>query len=254
MDIRVAPDTICPHTEVTIMAETKQVAVVVGVGPGLGASLARRFAQGYAVAITARNAQYLQSLAGEIRATGGQVLEVPADIGDRAQVEAAFKTIRERLGPPEVLLYNAGSGTWGTVTDITPEQYEHTWRVNAYGAFLSAKEVTPAMIARGSGVMLFTGATAGMKAGPKSVAFGPAKFALRGLAQSLARDLGPKGIHVAWINVDGVIDIPGRRYPQLKAEDLLKPDAIAETYWHLAHQDRSAWSQELEVRPFKEKF
>jgi NAD(P)-dependent dehydrogenase (short-subunit alcohol dehydrogenase family) len=240
------------------MAEAKQVpvAAVVGVGPGLGAALARRFAQGYAVAITARNAGYLQSLAGEIRTTGGHVLEVPADVGDRAQVEAAFKSIRERLGSPEVLLYNAGSGTWGTVTDITPEQYENTWRVNAYGAFLSAKAVVPDMIARGRGVILFTGATAGVKAGPKSVAFGPAKFALRGLAQSLARDLGPKGIHVAWINVDGIIDIPGRRerFPQLKDEDLLKPDAIAETYWHLAHQDRSAWSQDLELRPFKEKF
>ena len=153
-----------------------------------------------------------------------------------------------------MLLYNAGSGTWGTITDITPEQYEDNWRVNAYGAFVSAKAVVPDLIARGRGVILFTGATAGVKAGPKSVAFGPAKFALRGLAQSLARDLGPKGIHVAWINVDGVIDIPGRRYPQFKDEDLLKPDAIAETYWHLAHQDRSAWTLELEVRPFKEKF
>lgn len=240
------------------MAEAKQVpvAAVLGVGPGLGAALARRFAQGYAVAINARSAEYLRSLAGEIRAAGGQVIEVPADIGDRAQVEAAFKSIREQLGPPEVLLYNAGSGTWGTITDITPEQYENTWRVNAYGAFLSAKEVAPNMIARGRGVMLFTGATAGMKAGPKSVAFGPAKFALRGLAQSLARDLGPKGIHVAWINVDGVINIPGRRerFAQLQDEDLLKPEAIAETYWHLAHQDRSAWTMELEVRPFKEKF
>ncbi|MBI3796283.1 MAG: SDR family NAD(P)-dependent oxidoreductase [Deltaproteobacteria bacterium] len=238
------------------MAEAKQVAVVLGVGPGLGAALARRFAQGYAVAINARSAEYLRSLAGEIRTAGGQVLEVPADIGDRAQVEAMFKSIRERLGPPAVLLYNAGSGTWGTITELTPEQYEHTWRVNAYGAFLSAKEVASDMIARGHGVMLFTGATAGMKAGPKSVAFGPAKFALRGLAQSLSRDLGPKGIHVAWINVDGVIAIPGRRerLAQFKEEDLLKPDAIAETYWHLAHQDRSAWTMELEVRPFKEKF
>lgn len=238
------------------MAEATQVpvAVVVGVGPGLGASLARRFAQQYAVAIVARKAEYLKSLAEELRAAGGQVLEVPADIGDRAQVEAAFKLIREHLGPPEVLLYNAGSGTFGTITDITPEQYEDSWRVNAYGAFLSAKAVVPDFIARGRGVMLLTGATAGVKAGPRSVAFGPAKFALRGLAQALARDLGPKGIHVAWINVDGVIDIPGRHYAQLKDEDLLKPDAIAETYWHLAHQDRSAWTMELEVRPFKEKF
>ncbi|MGE0827196.1 MAG: SDR family NAD(P)-dependent oxidoreductase [Candidatus Binatia bacterium] len=238
------------------MADTQQlpVAVVVGVGPGLGASLARRFAQEYAVAIIARKEEYLKSLAEELRATGGQVLEVPADIGDRAQVEAAFSLIRERLGSPEVLLYNAGSGMFGTITDITPEQYEDSWRVNAYGAFLCAKAVVPDLIARGRGVILFTGATAGVKAGPRSVAFGPAKFALRGLTQSLARDLGPKGIHVAWINVDGVIDIPGRRYAQLKDEDLLKPDAIAETYWHLAHQDRSAWTLELEVRPFKEKF
>ena len=240
------------------MAEAKQipVAAVVGVGPGLGAALARRFAQGYAVAIIARKAEYLKSLAAELRATGAQILEVPADIGDRAQVEAAFTLIREQLGPPEVLLYNAGSGTFGTITDITPEQYEDIWRVNAYGAFLSAKAVVPDLIARGRGVIVFTGATAGVKAGPESVAFGPAKFALRGLTQSLARDLGPKGIHVAWINVDGVIDIPARRerFAQLKEEDLLKPGAIAETYWHLAHQDRSAWTTELEVRPFKEKF
>jgi len=240
------------------MAEAKQipVAAVVGVGPGLGAALARRFAQKYAVAIIARKAEYLKSLAAELGATGAQILEVPADIGDRAQVEAAFTLIRERLGPPEVLLYNAGSGMFGTITDITPEQYEDSWRVNAYGAFLSAKAVVPDLIARGRGVILFTGATAGVKAGPKSVAFGPAKFALRGLTQSLARDLGPKGIHVAWINVDGIIDIPERRerFAQLKEEDLLKPEAIAETYWHLAHQDRSAWTTELEVRPFKEQF
>ena len=230
------------------------VAAVLGVGPGLGAALARRFAQTYAVAINARRAAYLSSLATDIRASGGQVLEVPADIGDQAQVETVFKTIREQLGPPEVLLYNAGNGSWGTITDVTPEQYETTWRVNAYGAFLSAKEVAPDMIAKGRGSMLFTGATAGVKAGARSVAFGPAKFALRGLVQSMARDLGPKGIHVAWINVDGVIDIPGRDIPGFTAEDMLKPEAIAETYWHLAHQDASAWTTELEVRPFKEKF
>jgi NAD(P)-dependent dehydrogenase (short-subunit alcohol dehydrogenase family) len=232
------------------------VAVVLGVGPGLGAALARRFAQGYAVALNARSPEYIQTLAKEIQDAGGRALAIPADVGERSQVEAAFATIRERLGPPAVLLYNAGSGTWGTITDITPEQYESAWRVNAYGAFLSAKAVAPDMIARGHGVMFFTGATAGVKAGPKSVAFGPAKFALRGLAQSLARDLGPKGIHVAWINVDGVINIPGRRaqFSHLAEDDLLKPEAIAETYWHLVHQDRSAWTQELDLRPFKEKF
>lgn len=235
------------------MAEQKPVAVVTGVGPGLGASLARRFAREYAVAINARKADFLRSIGDEIRKAGGTVLEVPADIGDRAQVVAMFKTIRERLGEPELLLYNAGSGSWGTIAEITPEQYEHDWRVNSFGAFVCAKEVVPSMVAKGRGTILFTGATAGVKAGPKSVSFGPAKFAMRGLAQSMARDLGPKGIHVAWINVDGAIDIPGRKIG-LKAEDMLNPDAIAETYWNLAHQDRSAWTMELEVRPFKEKF
>jgi NAD(P)-dependent dehydrogenase (short-subunit alcohol dehydrogenase family) len=238
------------------MAQQGPVAVVVGVGPGTGAALARRFAKGYRVALVARNAAYLKTLADEIRTGGGEALEAPADVGKISEVAGAFAAIREKLADPEILLYNAGSGVWGTIADITPEQYEAAWRVNALGAFLCAKEVAPAMIARGHGVMLFTGATAGVKAGPHSVAFGPAKFAERGLAQSLARDLGPRGIHVAWINIDGGIDIPRVRQgnPHFKDEDLLKPDAIADTYWHLAHQDRSAWTMELELRPFKEKF
>jgi NADP-dependent 3-hydroxy acid dehydrogenase YdfG len=234
----------------------KPVAVVTGVGPGLGAALARRFAATYAIAILARKADYLKTLAAEIRQGGATVLELPCDVGDRAQMTKAFQSVRSELGEAELLLYNAGSGAWGTITEITPDQYEADWRVNALGAFVAAKEVAPAMIARGRGAMLFTGATAGVKAGPKSVSFGPAKFAMRGLAQALARDLGPKGIHVAWINVDGSIDIPGARgrKPTLLDGDFLKPEAIAETYWHLAHQDSSAWTMELEVRPFKEKF
>jgi len=237
------------------MTEEK-VAVVTGVGPGLGASLVRRFAASYAVAIIARKADYLKGLAGEIRRSGATVLDLSCDVSDRTQVTDAFRKIRAELGDPEVLLYNAGSGTFGTISEITPDQYEADWRVNALGAFLAAREVAPNMIARGRGTMLFTGATAGVKAGPKSVSFGPAKFAMRGLAQSLARDLGPKGIHVAWINVDGSIDIPGARglKPSLKDHDFLKPEAIAETYWHLAHQDPSAWTLDLDLRPFKEKF
>lgn len=241
------------------MAESKnsRVAVVIGVGPGLGASLARRFAEGYAVAINARNANYLESLAGEIKAAGGRALAVPANVGEREQVEKLFKTVRDVLGPPEVLLYNAGPATWGKLSEISPEQFESDWRINAFGAFLSVKVLVPEMVARGSGVILFTGATAGVKAGPNSVAFGPAKFAVRGLAQSLARALGPKGIHVAWINIDGWIEVPGTQDPYAgarKPDEWLKPDAIAETYWHLAHQDRSAWSMELDLRPFTEKF
>jgi NAD(P)-dependent dehydrogenase (short-subunit alcohol dehydrogenase family) len=234
----------------------KAVAVVTGVGPGLGAALLRRFAATYAVAILARKAEYLKALADEVRRSGATVLDLACDVSDGAQITGAFRAIRSELGEPEVLLYNAGSGKFGNITDVTPAQYEADWRVNAFGAFVAAKEVAPAMIARGRGAILFTGATAGVKAGPKSVSFGPAKFAMRGLAQSLARDLGPKGIHVAWINVDGSIDIPGARglKPALQDGDFLKPEAIAETYWHLAHQDPSAWTMELEVRPFKEKF
>jgi NAD(P)-dependent dehydrogenase (short-subunit alcohol dehydrogenase family) len=240
------------------MAQATQqlpVAVVVGVGPGLGAALAHRFAADHAVAIVARRADFLRQVGDQIRANRGQVLEVPADVSEASQIAAAFAMVEARLGPPEVLLYNAGSGTWGGAMEISPEQFEATWRTNAMGAFLCVKQVIEGMVKRGHGTMIFTGATAGMKAGPRSAAFGPAKFALRGLAQSLARDLGPRGIHCAWVNIDGVIDIPGRQRPvPLDADHMLRPAAIAETYWHLARQDRSAWTMELEVRPFTEKF
>jgi NAD(P)-dependent dehydrogenase (short-subunit alcohol dehydrogenase family) len=179
---------------------------------------------------------------------------VQADTSEPKEIRGAFELIRSRLGDPQILLFNAAAGPLGNINEVTPEQFDGCMRVNALGAFLCAKECAPAMIARGRGTMLFTGATAGVKAGARSVAFGPGNFAKRGLAQSLARDLGPKGIHVAWINIDGGIDLPHRKRPGAKTEDLLSPDAIAETYWHLAHQDPSAWTMELELRPFKEKF
>jgi NAD(P)-dependent dehydrogenase (short-subunit alcohol dehydrogenase family) len=235
-------------------SEAKPVAVVIGVGPGLGASLARRFAEKYAVAINARTPDFVHTLANDIRARGGAAFEVQADISIQEQVGYAFQTIRTRLGEPEVLLFNAAAGPFGNINEVTADQFDNCMRVNALGAFLCARECAPAMIARGRGAMLFTGATAGVKAGARSIAFGAGNFAKRGLAQSLARDLGPKGIHVAWINIDGGIDLPHRQRPNAKKEDLLSPDAIAENYWHLAHQDRSAWTMELELRPFKEKF
>jgi len=155
-----------------------------------------------------------------------------------------------------VLLYNAAMRPFGRLMETKPSTFENTWRVNAFGAFLCSQAVVPGMLARGSGVILFTGATAGVKPFPTSAAFGPAKFALRGLAQVMARDLGPQGIHVAYINVDGPIDMPfiHKLRPELQPDDMLAPAAIAETFWHLAHQDRSAWTQEIDVRPFKEKF
>ena len=238
------------------MANDKPVAAVIGVGPGLGAAIAQRFAARYAVALVARSADYLDRLAREIEARGGRALAVPANVADAAEIEAAFVTIRNQLGAPEALIYNAAMRPFGRLMETKPSTFENTWRVNAFGAFLCAQQVVPAMLERGRGVILFTGATAGAKPFPTSAAFGPAKFAMRGLAQVMARDLGPMGIHVAYVNVDGPIDMPfiRQRMPDAREEDLLKPAAIAETYWHLAHQDRSAWTQELDVRPFKEKF
>src|SRR5579871_4940623 len=175
------------------MAESKHkpVAAIVGVGPGLGASLARRFAREYAVAISARSADYLRTLAEEIRAGGGVALEVRADAADPAQAAAAMKTIRDRLGEVDVLIYNAGAGPFGDINEVTPAQFENCMRVNALGAFVWVKECAGAMTARARGTILITGATAGVKAGARSAAFGPANFAKRGLAQSLARAPGP---------------------------------------------------------------
>jgi NADP-dependent 3-hydroxy acid dehydrogenase YdfG len=236
-------------------SSTRPLAVVIGVGPGLGAAVARRFAERYAVALVARQADYLERMAGEIKAAGGEAFPVPADVSDQAALAGAFATIRS-IANPEVLIYNAAMRPFGTLMETKPSTFENTWRVNAFGAFLAAKEVVPAMLEAGRGVILFTGATAGIKPFPTSAAFGPAKFAMRGLAQVIARDLGPKGIHVAYINVDGPIDMPfiRQRMPNAQDQDLLKPSAIAETYWHLAHQDPSCWTQEIDVRPFKEKF
>jgi NAD(P)-dependent dehydrogenase (short-subunit alcohol dehydrogenase family) len=234
----------------------KKIATVIGVGPGLGAALARRFAQEYTVAMVARDGDKLAELVREIAAGGGESIAVPADVSKEQEIVAAFDRIRRELGDTEVLLYNAAMRPFGTLMDTKPSTFENTWRVGAFGAFLAAQQVVPAMLRNNRGVILFTGATAGVKPFGTSAAFGPAKFAMRGLAHVMARDLGPKGIHVAWINVDGAIDTPviRQRFPQLKDEDMLKPSAIADTYWHLAHQHPSAWTLDIDVRPFKEKF
>ena len=234
----------------------RPVAVVIGVGAGLGAALARRFAQGYRVAMIARTEDYLAKLAKEIAADGGEAFPVPANVASAEEIKGAFDKIRRDLDAPEVLLYNAAMRPFGRLMETKPSTFENTWRVSTFGAFLASQEVVPDMIKRGKGVILFTGATAGVKPFPTSAAFGPAKFALRGLAQVMARDLQPQRIHVAYVNVDGPIDMPfiRQRVPNIQEEDMLKPSAIAESYWHLAHQDHSAWTHELDVRPFKEKF
>jgi NAD(P)-dependent dehydrogenase (short-subunit alcohol dehydrogenase family) len=240
------------------MTESKRpaVAVVVGVGAGLGAALARRFAQGYQVALVARSAEVTTAVAKEIRAAGGVGLPIRSDATLPDQVAAAYEQIRTQLGSPDVLIYNGGRRPFGTLVQTDPQVFEDTWRAHAFGAFLWARQVAPEMLARRRGAILITGATAGVKPSPNSAAFAPAKFAVRGLAQVMARDLHPQGVHVAYVNVDGAIDMPVVRQflPHLKDEDLLKPSAIADTFWFLAHQDPSAWTHEIDVRPFKETF
>jgi NAD(P)-dependent dehydrogenase (short-subunit alcohol dehydrogenase family) len=233
-----------------------RVSVVVGVGEGLGAALARRFADRYKVALIARSPEVITRTADEIRAAGGIALPLQSDATVREQIAAAYERITRELGPVEILIYNGGRRPIGRLMETTPEVFENTWRLHTLGAFLWAQQVVPAMLSSGSGCILITGATAGIRPWPNSAAFASAKFAVRGLAQVMARDLHPQGIHVGYINVDGGIDMPLLRKLRTDAQDeeLLKPAAIAEAFWYLARQDRSAWTHELDVRPFKEKF
>jgi len=233
------------------MSERKKAAVVAGVGPGIGASLVRRFAKaGYAVAMLARNRDTLDALEREIDGARGY----PCDVGSAESVAHAFAAIRTDLGEVEALLYNAGSGIFGDVESISPEQFEAAWRVSAYGALLCVREVIPAMKAAGDGSIIFTGATASRRGVPRTAAFAPAKAAQRSLAESMARALWPSGIHVSVIIVDGAVDLARTRraMPEKPDSYFIKPSAVAETAFQLTCQDRSAWSFEVEARPFAE--
>ncbi len=233
------------------MADGRKIAIVAGVGAGTGAALARRFDRdGYRVALLSRTTEVSEQLAGDLDGARAYA----CDVGDGSSVDAAMTAIRRDLGEPDVLLYNAGGGSFGGIDDITPEQFETTWRVCALGSLLLSQAVLPAMKARGAGAIVFTGATASRRGGPRSAAFAPAKAAQRALAESMARSLWPLGIHVALMVVDGVIDIPRTRkmMPDKPDDFFLEPDAIAEIAAHLVAQHRSAWSFELEARPFRE--
>lgn len=235
----------------------RRVAVVVGVGPGLGAAAAERFARGgFAVALMARSEASLTPVERAIAKTGGNALSVPADATDPTALGAAFARVRERLGAVEVLVYNAGNMYLGGALDTDVAAFEQCWRVGCLGAFVAAREVLPAMLERERGTILFTGATASLRGGPRFAAFAAAKFALRALAQSLAREFGPRGIHVAHAVIDGAIDTPRIRsfLPDRETHTLLSPAAIAEAYWQLHTQDPTAWTQELDLRPAVEKF
>lgn len=236
------------------MSEAKpKVCVVVGVGPGNGAALARRFAaDGYAVALLSRKASSSAALAGELPGAKSFL----CDVGDAASVSAAFAAIRESMGDVDVVAFNAGSGVFGGLHDVSAEDFEAAWRINALGLFLVAKEVVPAMSAKGAGAIIVTGATASVKGTARSTAFAQAKGAQRLLCQSLARQFGPEGIHVALILLDGIVDLPRtrERMPDKPDDFFVKPEAVAEVAAALVKQDRSTWTFELDVRPFGEKW
>jgi NAD(P)-dependent dehydrogenase (short-subunit alcohol dehydrogenase family) len=227
-----------------------KTALIVGVGPGLSASLARLFAKnGLQVAMASRNPDKLKKLAEE---TAG--VTFACDSTEPEEVAALFDVVIATQGVPDIVVYNASARAHGPVTDLDPVKFAQAITVSGYGGFLVAQQAARHMVARGSGVILLTGASASVKGYPNSSAFAMGKFGLRGLAQSLARELSPKGVHVAHFVIDGGIRSANRPDPNDNPDSTLDPDAIAETYWHIANQSRSAWTWEVELRPWVEKF
>ena len=227
-----------------------QRALIVGAGRGLSASLARLFAgEGMQVALAARDTEKLGPLCAE---TGAKAYA--CDAVDPAQVAKLLAAVEAASGAPDVVVYNASARARGPVAELNPAEVERAIMVSAYGGFLVAHEAVKRMLPKKHGAVLFTGASASVKGYPLSAAFAMGKFALRGLAQSMARELAPQGIHVAHFVIDGAIRNPGRVEPADKPDSMLDPDAIAATYLGVLHQPRSAWAWEVELRPWVERF
>ena len=229
----------------------KPVCVIVGVGPGNGAALARRFAaEGYRVALLARRTELTLQLASKLDGARAYA----CDVTDVASVERVFETIRKELGEIEVLVYNAGAGVWANVEDISPADFEASWRINVFGALLVSQQVIPAMKKNQRGNIVFIGATASRRGGARTAAFAPAKAAQKSLAESMARHLWPAGIHVALVILDGIVDMPTSRkmVPNKPDTYYIKPDDVADNVFQLTRQKPSAWSFEIEARPFGE--
>jgi len=234
---------------------TAPITLVVGAGDGLSAALARRFArEGHALHLAARNTAKLAPLVAELGATAHA-----CDVTDQAQVAALFAAL-DRAGTPAAVIYNPSARARGPLVELVPDEVQKTLQVSAFGGFLVAQQAARRMLARpggASGSLLFTGASASVKGYPLSAPFAMGKFALRGLVQSLARELAPKNIHVAHFVIDGGIAKAGRAGYEPDAEgpdSRLKPEAIAEAYWQIHAQHRSAWTWEVELRPWVEKF
>ena len=227
-----------------------ETVLIVGAGTGLSASLARLLARdGLRVALAARNSEKLTPLCAE---TGAKAFTCEAT--DPGQVARMFAAVEAATGTPDVVIYNASARARGPVAELVPAEVERAIMVSAYGGFLVAREAVQRMLPKKHGAVLFTGASASVKGYPLSAPFAMGKFALRGLAQSMARELAPQGIHVAHFVIDGAIRNPGRVEPPDHPDSMLDPDAIAASYLHVLQQPRSAWTWEVELRPWAERF
>jgi NAD(P)-dependent dehydrogenase (short-subunit alcohol dehydrogenase family) len=238
-------------------------AIVIGVGAeaGLGAALGRRFARaGLHVLLGARRAEHIEAMASAIREAGGAAGAVAMDATVPADVTRLFDAAERAGGPPDLVVYNAGNAYMRPLLDTSEADFESVWRLACFGGFLAGREAARRMLPRGSGSILFTGATASLRARPPFTTFAAAKAALRALAHGMAREFGAKGLHVAHVVIDGAIDGDqlNRRFPELRErlgpDGMLAPDAIAEAYWQLHTQPRSTWTLELDLRPWKETF
>ena len=237
------------------------VAVIAGAGEGLGFALAKRFARaGYGVALAARNAERLERLAEEIRKAGGRALAAPTDARNEEEVIALFDQLEAEQGPVEVALFNAGANYRASILETPADMFRKVWRLGCFAGFLFGREAARRMVPRGKGTILFTGATASMRGSAHFAAFAAAKGALRQVAQSMARELGPRNIHVAHVVIDGMIDNAAvrARFPErakdMPPEGMLATDAIAEMFYQIHCQPRSAWTFEADLRPWAEKF
>src|SRR5215831_886300 len=230
---------------------TAPICLISGVGPGTGTALARRFTEGgYRVALLARNEARLATLEKKLRSARAY----KCDVSDAAQVELAAAAVERDLGKPSVVIHNAVGGGWGTFLEIDPSLLSRNFQVNVMGLLYLARRFAPAMIEAGQGAIVTTGNTSALRGKANFAGFAPTKAAQRILAESMARDLGPKGVHVAYLVVDAVIDLAWtrERFKEKPDDFFIKPKAIADEIWHVAHQDRSAWSFNVELRPFGE--
>ena len=227
------------------------VCLISGVGPGTGSALVRRFAaEGCRVAMLARNAQRLAALSEQVPSAKAYV----CDVSDQSQVDAAVASVERGMGAPSMLIHNAVGGAWGTFTEIDPDVLNRNFQVNTMGLLYLARRVAPAMVAAGKGAIIVTGNTSALRGRANFAGFAPTKAAQRILAEAMARDLGAKGVHVAYIVIDAVIDVPWarERFKDKPDDFFIAPAAIADEAWHVANQPRSAWSFNVEVRPFGE--